>query len=152
MAPSPDVSVRLTSLAMKPGAPPEWMLSKRGRARRRRPRSATSPREFTAGARMSPRNTHPYLPAYSGKTGCPVADDARAVALRDEEAEVDVAADGHARLPSSDQRARLFEPRLELGDTRERIELFGRLVSSTGGSGAANERGAATGAGESAAP
>ena len=52
---------RLISLRMKPAAPFELMLSNRGGispGASAFPRFATSPRLFTAVARMSPRNTH----------------------------------------------------------------------------------------------
>ena len=65
-APTDAWVVRLTSLTMKLGVPPERMVSCRltpGRL----PRSAGSPRELTAVDNRSPRKTQEYLPAYSGK-------------------------------------------------------------------------------------
>ena len=128
----PEVRVRLISLAMKPGAPREWMLSKRV-APAASPRSATSPRELTVGASRSPRNTQPYLALVLGEQlVAVVAHDARAVALGDEEAEVDVAAEGHrgaAPAISSRVCSSRVSSSLQLGDSGSPTVSPGRLGS-----------------------
>ena len=53
---SAERRAKLASLSTNPGLPRELMLSKRSTPGAS-PRSAASPREFTAGARRSPRNT-----------------------------------------------------------------------------------------------